>query len=102
MERRWSERKERRLEVDVCRQGSLLASCFSRDMSMGGVFLCMDDTTVLQVNMEVELHFKLVREEGEKLHKVNARVARIDAQGAGFKFCDFDITIFITLREIMA
>ena len=100
MEKRWSERKDLGLDVDVYQQGSLVGSCFSKDIGLGGAFL--STKTPIEVNEEsdVELIFSLAT--SNTRHKIHARVTRVSDQGVGFKFCDFDTGVFRSLQEIMS
>jgi hypothetical protein len=102
MEKRWSERRELRVGVEVYRQGSLLGSCCSHDIGLGGAYLELDGSFNLQKDMDVELVFSLQHHNQGAKHKINARVARSSGQGAGLKFCDFDTGVFRSLQEIMA
>lgn len=102
MEKRWSKRKALRAGVDIHQQGSLLDSCFSRDIGLGGAFLCLHDPSGLRKDMDVELIFSRAREGQHMLYKINARVTRHSDDGIGLKFCDFDTGVFHSLRELMA
>jgi len=102
MEKRWSERKELNVGVDVYRQGSLLCSCVSHDIGLGGAFLSNINAADVQKDTDVELIFQLVDEGHNTRHKINARVARVSPDGVGLKFCDFDTGVFRSLQEIMA
>jgi len=75
MEKRWSERKELSVGVDVYQQGELLASCFSKDIGLGGAFLGAESSFAVNEESDVELIFK---------------------------FCDFDTGVFRSLQEIMS
>ena len=102
MEKRWSERKALRVDVDVYQQGKLLGSCFSSDIGLGGAFLTSDCTCAMPENAGVELVFKLTVDGQNTKHKINARVARVSDAGIGLKFCDFDTGVFRSLQEIMS
>jgi hypothetical protein len=102
MEKRWSERKELRVGVEVFRQGELLGSCFSHDIGLGGTFLGAECPVQLQKDTDVVLVFQLMSAEGGTRHKISARVARVADDGMGFKFCEFDTGVFRALQEIMA
>ena len=102
MEKRWSERKELNVGVDVYRHGSLLCSCESQDIGLGGTFLANINTTDVQKDTDVELIFQLIEGGHNTRHKINARVTRVSRNGMGLKFCDFDTGVFRSLQEIMA
>lgn len=102
MEKRWSERKELNVGVEVYRQGQLLCSCVSHDIGLGGAFLANVHDSAMLKDADVELIFQLAAEGHNTRHKINARVARISAAGVGLKFCDFDTGVFRSLQEIMA
>ena len=102
MEKRWSERKSLRVDVDVYQQGALLGSCVSSDIGLGGTFLTKDCTFDMPGESNVELVFSLVFQGQSTRHKINARVARTSDTGFGLKFCNFDTGVFRSLQEIMS
>ena len=102
MEKRWSERKDLSVGVDVYQQGQLLASCFSKDIGLGGAFLGAESSIAVNKESDVELIFRLATSTTGTRHKIHARVTRISDQGVGFKFCDFDTGVFRSLQEIMS
>ena len=102
MEKRWSERKQLRVGVDVYRQGELLGSCFAHDIGLGGTFLNVDTSFNMTRDVDVELVFRLNADGQNTRHKINARVTRVADDGVGLKFCDFDTGVFRSLQEIMA
>jgi len=102
MEKRWSERKSLRVDVEVYQQGELLGSCISSDIGLGGAFLTKDCTCTLPGNTGVELVFTLAFDGQNTKHKINARIARVSEDGVGLKFCDFDTGVFRSLQEIMS
>ncbi len=105
MEKRWSERKQLCVGVDVYLNGDLLNSGRSSDIGLGGTFLGIDSVAGMDKDANVELVFRLVSgEAGEESvrHKINARVVRIVDEGVGLKFCNFDTGVFRSLQEIMA
>jgi len=102
MEKRWSERKLLRVDVDVYQQGELLGSCTSSDIGLGGTFLAKECAFDMSSKQGVELIFRLAVEGQNTKHKINARVARISDVGVGLKFCDFDTGVFRSLQEIMS
>ncbi len=101
MEKRWSERKELKVGVDIYWHSELLDSCFSSDIGLGGTFLSMGSSINIQKDNDVELVFHLISPEQETRHKIHARVTRISGDGVGFKFCNFDTGVFRSLQEIM-
>ena len=102
MEKRWSERKELSVGVDIYQQGELLGSCLSKDIGLGGAFLGTDSSLSVSEESDVELVFSLASPESSTRHKIHARVTRVSNQGVGFKFCDFDTGVFRSLQEIMS
>ncbi len=102
MEKRWSERKELSVGVDIYQQGELLASCLSKDIGLGGAFLGTDCLLGVSEESDVELIFSLASTEDSTRHKIHARVTRVSDTGVGFKFCDFDTGVFRSLQEIMS
>ena len=102
MEKRWSERKELSLGVDVYQHGQLLGSGFSHDIGLGGAFLGINTPLEILNDTDVELIFFLASSGQGARHKINAKVTRVSEQGVGFKFCDFDTGVFRSLQEIMS
>jgi hypothetical protein len=102
MEKRWSERKELVVGVDVYQHGELLGSCKSRDFGLGGTFLGTDSSLKMNKDTDVELVFHLTSPEQSSRHKINARVTWSSDSGTGFKFCNFDTGVFRSLQEIMS
>lgn len=101
MEKRWSERKELDVDVDVYQHGMLLGSCHSFDIGLGGTFLSTEEPLTVQKDENVDLVFRLLSHNQGTRHNVHARVTRVTADGVGFKFCDFDTCVFRSLQEIM-
>ena len=102
MEKRWSERKELDVDVDVFQHGTLLGSCHSLDIGLGGTFLSTDEPLTVKKDENVDLVFRLLNQNQGTKHNVHARVTRVTADGVGFKFCDFDTCVFRSLQEIMS
>lgn len=102
MEKRWSERKELNVAVDVYQHGELLGSCHASDIGLGGTFLSTDDALNVHKDEDVDLVFRLLSEGQGTRHNVHAKVTRISAGGVGFKFCNFDTGVFRSLQEIMS
>jgi hypothetical protein len=103
MENRWSDRRDLTLGVDVIHHGEKLLTCNSRDVGLGGT--CLDVDKEAQVRLkkdsDVELVFHLKEGQQETRHTLHARVVRIDPNGIGLKFNEFDTGVFRSLQEIM-
>jgi len=102
MEKRWSDRRELRLDVDVIRQGETVFTCLSRDVGLGGVFITLAPKHNVNYNAEVELTFHLIVTHEKRKHTLRARVVRIADDGVGLKFHEFDTSVFRSLQEIMS
>jgi hypothetical protein len=102
MEKRWCDRRDLHVGVDVYQKGGLVGTCLSHDIGLGGTFLQIENPSGMQKDMEVQLVFSLLKDNHQTRHKINARVARVAGDGVGFKFCDFDTGVFRSLQEIMA
>lgn len=102
MEKRWSERKKLQVDVEVYHQGSLLSSCSSQDIGLGGAFIAAECQKNMPKDTEVELVFQLTEEGINKRHNVHAKVTRVTENGIGLKFCGFDTGVFRSLQELMA
>ncbi len=90
------------VDVDVYQHGTLLGSCFSSNIGLGGTFLSLDDTLTIQRERGVELVFRLSTQGLGTKHNIHARVTRVTDNGVGLKFCDFDTGVFRSLQEIMS
>jgi PilZ domain len=105
MEKRWSERIALRVGVDVYQHGRQLGSCASRNIGLGGTFLSLVendvDKLVIQKAQNVELVFSLLSQGHEIKHTLHAQVARVNTEGVGFKFCDFDTGVFRSLQALL-
>ncbi len=99
IEQRWSQRRSTSLDVDVVKDSNLLVHCRARDVSLGGVFLEIDEQKVGKCQ-DVELIFTLAKS-GAAQHKLKARTVRIASDGIGLMFKDFDTNSFRALQEIM-
>lgn len=102
MEKRWSERKELSVDVDIYQRGMLLGSCHSSDIGLGGTFLATDAAIGIHKDEDVDLVFRLLSGGQDTKHNVHAKVTRVTAGGLGFKFCNFDTGVFRSLQEIMS
>jgi len=102
MEKRWSERKELDVDVDVYQHGDLLGSCHASDIGLGGTFLSTNEALRIRKDEDVDLVFRLLSAGQGTKHNVHARVTRVTTDGIGFKFCNFDTGVFRSLQEIMS
>ena len=105
MENRWSDRRDLCLGVDIMHHGEKLTSCQSRDVGLGGAFLDLEDVysqKLLQQDSDVELVFHLFDGQEETKHALRARIIRLDDDGVGLKFHEFDTGVFRSLQEIMS
>jgi hypothetical protein len=103
MDNRWSDRKDLDISVDIYQHGDKLATGRSRDVGLGGAYL--DSVQVknnLHIDNQVELIFHLIEGTNEVKYALHARVVRIDDDGIGLKFHDFDTSVFRSLQQIMA
>ncbi len=99
VEQRWSQRREVSLGVDILENGVLVASCQSRDVGLGGVFV---ESLVSNLNIgnDYELCFSLGQKDMAK-QKLKAKAVRQSDDGFGLMFKDFDTNSFRSLQEIM-
>jgi len=101
MEKRWSDRRELRLDVDVIRQGETVFTCLSRDVGLGGAFIMLSARDRVDKDAEVELTFHLIVTQEKIKHTLRARVVRVADDGVGLKFHEFDTSVFRSLQQIM-
>lgn len=99
VEQRWSQRREVLLGVDVLENGALVASCQSRDVGLGGVFI-ETLSHKLSLGSDYDLCFSLGQKDMAK-QKLTAKIVRHANEGYGFMFKDFNTNSFRALQEIM-
>ena len=100
MDNRWSPRTDVSLGVDLFCSGKAIEGCSTRDIGMGGVFINLDEDVPSKDTL-VELIFSLEKG-GEAInHRIDAKVVRPEAQGAGMEFRNFDANAFRSLQEIL-
>jgi len=99
VEHRWSQRRDVLLGVDVLENGEIVASCQSRDVGLGGVFVKTDNRKLFS-DCDYELCFSLGQKDMAK-QKLKAKIVRTADDGYGFMFKDFDTNSFRALQEIM-
>lgn len=99
VEQRWSQRRDVSLGVDVLENGEVIASCQSKDVGLGGVFV-QTASKKLSSNNSYELCFSLGQKDVAK-QKLKAKIVRVTDDGFGFMFKDFDTNSFRALQEIM-
>ena len=100
VEQRWSQRRPLTVAVEVCEQSQVLANSMSRNIGLGGVFIESLSQAPLFKDQEVDLFFQ-IGEDNPTKHRLKAKVVRVDEDGAGFMFRDFDTNAFRALQEIM-
>jgi hypothetical protein len=76
-EKRRQERKTAKISTLVRKGkvpgGQSVMEFYSKDVSLGGIFICTEDLSVLELGDEIEI---LVDAEGEKYYEGRARVVR--------------------------
>ena len=101
MEKRWTQRSQVDLEVDVTTGDGGTLGCRTRDICLGGVFVKLSNDLKLPQDTPVELMFKLDKGESVTRHRIKAKVVRITDEGAGMMFRDFDAGAFRSLQELL-
>lgn len=99
MERRWTTRTKIAVDVDVSYAGKITA-WKTRDIGLGGVFVEIGNT-LLDKDEQVELVFNLRVPEVLGLPTIRAKVVRLEDNGAGLMFKDFDAAAFRALQKVM-
>jgi hypothetical protein len=101
-EQRWSQRRSVELEVEVIDKGQSLGVCTSRDVGLGGVFLDCDPGIVDDPQaMDLKLVFHLPERNEDREYTVSAQLVRMNSEGVGLRFDNFDTYTFRALQEIM-
>ncbi|MDH5301815.1 MAG: PilZ domain-containing protein [Gammaproteobacteria bacterium] len=101
VENRWSKRRSLELSVEVIDQGITLAKSRTRDLGLGGVFVEWVNFP-LEENSVVDLLFNLDDAEGRSSkHRLHAKVVRVDDDGVGLSFQDFDTCAFRALQALI-
>lgn len=101
MERRWTERTPIDVPVDLFYAGIQTGECRTRDIGLGGVFVELPGEANLAEETPVELTFKLGSGAHLTKHRIHARVVRVDSDGVGMIFHDFDAGAFRSLQEVL-
>jgi len=100
MEQRWSTRTRVKLDVDLSGQGLEEGKYQTRDIGLGGVFLEMTRNAPAQDTL-VELTFDFEQGTAGGRHKIKCKVVRVEEDGIGLMFRDFDANAFRALRELV-
>lgn len=99
-DRRWSQRRNVALDVDIFMDGAKFGTCQTLDVGLGGVFLQLSETRPAR-DVDVDLMFYVGKGQQATKHRLRARAVRDTGQGVGFMFKDFDTISFRALQEIM-
>ena len=100
MERRWAERMQINLDVDVCYQGVVHGTYQTHDMSLGGVFIQTQSGAHL-ADAHVDLRFNLGSQGQYTKHRIKGKVVRVTDDGVGLVFREFDAVAFRSLQEVL-
>ena len=99
-ERRWSSRKPVTLNVALYYDRIGLLPCKTRDLSAEGMFV---QTSHVSLSEGITVDAVLTGQgdfPGHQLH-LPARIVRVNADGVGLRFHDFDIDTYQFLRSVL-
>lgn len=105
MENRWSGRKDLELGVDIYHQDQKLGTCLSRDIALGGTYIDLHNINAdhdLDIDANVELVFHISDGVTDTKYSLHAKVVRVEGEGIGLKFYDFDTVVFRSLQNLMS
>src|SRR5690606_23199640 len=100
MERRWGARKAVEVDVVVDNQPACLRRGTIGDVSIGGVFVRMEPDGLTPESI-IELVLLLQQDDGMKVYRMPAVVARVAPDGAGLRFDQYDVGTFRTLVMLL-
>jgi hypothetical protein len=100
MERRWGTRKAVEVDVVVDNQPACLRRGTIGDVSIGGVFVRMEPDGLTPESL-IELVLLLQQDDGMKVYRMPAVVARVAPDGAGLRFDQYDVGTFRTLVMLL-
>lgn len=92
-DRRWSPRREMKLEVLVFHRGTALALGHTRDVGLEGMYLEASCPEISRHSL-VEVEFTLPDDADGNRHRIPALVVRISKDGFGLMFISFDRRVF--------
>lgn len=101
MERRWTQRTEAELDIELHFGGYEVADCQLRDISMSGLCLSRGDLAPVQGDA-LELVFTLGDDGWVRKYRLPARVARVNENDVGIRFRGTNPAAFRALRAIFA
>ncbi|GMQ90577.1 MAG: hypothetical protein BMS9Abin10_0972 [Gammaproteobacteria bacterium] len=99
-ERRLGPRRHVALEVMVNVRRLGLQRCHTRDISLEGAFI-ETDALVLRKNARIELVLKIPANGKRKHHRVRAKVASVDKDGATVIFDKLDESTYTALVDLL-
>lgn len=99
-DRRWSARKSVALNVAIYYNRLGLLPCKTMDMSMEGMFI---DTGRITLSTDAKVDAVLTSHYGSESQQLRlpAKIVRVNAEGAGLRFHNFDSDTYYFLREIL-
>lgn len=97
MEHRFHPRATVETEAVVFNRGAPVASCLTRDLSLGGTFIRSGPLN-LGRNTPLELELVLRTGEGVERHRVSAYVVHSGADGSGLSFLNADSGVRAAIR----
>lgn len=99
-DRRWGIRKPVEVDVVIDNQPACLLQGRIGNVSVGGLFV-RTEPGGLVMNTAIELVLMLQQENGMRVYRMPAVVARITRDGAGLRFDQYDVGAFRTLVVLL-
>lgn len=101
MDKRWSDRRDLQLGVEIRVSGELLANCSSQNIGLGGACLQFERDPELKLDQDVDLVFHVPSGARSTKYAIQSKVVWIDRQAAGLKFQDYNTSVFRSLQELI-
>lgn len=100
MERRWGMRKAIEVDVVIDNQPACLLRGRIGNISVGGLYVRTEPGS-LSKNSQVELVLMLQQDNGTRVYRLHAMVARLAPDGAGLMFDQYDVNAFRALVVLL-
>ena len=99
MELRSCLRSPLKLPITLSTQNSEV-TCITTDFGMGGMFIELENSD-FKAGQSAQIMFSLQQDNGERTHRLNAKIAHLADGGLGLSFSQPDTSSFRTLQELL-
>jgi len=99
-ERRWSPRRDLKIDVVLLKQGTPMARGRSRDVGLEGMFVEADCNDVTKDSL-LDVEFVLDDGVDSRRHRMSALVVHVAREGYGLMFLRFNRQVFRLFQDIL-